>query len=128
MSEITSDVNWLAVLVGTVISFVLGWLWYSPKMFGEKWAEGVGVSLADSNEMPIAPLFIQLAANFCLAWVVGVTLAANALPFMILIAISFLLIMIAGGKFSQKSNYAICTEAGFVACMVAIMILCHAVL
>jgi len=29
--------NWLAVLVAVVASFVFGWLWYGP-LFGKKWA------------------------------------------------------------------------------------------
>ena len=31
-------VNWLAVGVGTVAAFMVGWLWYSPLLFGKKWA------------------------------------------------------------------------------------------
>src|SRR3989344_98601 len=30
------DVNYLAVVVGAVVIFVLGWLWYGP-FFGKKW-------------------------------------------------------------------------------------------
>ena len=41
MDELTNDVSWLAVAVGAVVSFLVGWLWYSPKLFGPKWAEGV---------------------------------------------------------------------------------------
>ncbi len=46
MTELTANVNWLAVIIGFVLSFALGWLWYSPKLFGVKWAEGVGVKMA----------------------------------------------------------------------------------
>lgn len=28
-------VNWLAVSVGTIVAFLAGWLWYSPKLFGD---------------------------------------------------------------------------------------------
>ena len=42
MSELTTDVSWLSVISGFVISFLLGWAWFSTKMFGTKWAEGVG--------------------------------------------------------------------------------------
>ena len=45
MESLMMDVNWLAVGVGTVIAFMLGAAWYSPKMFGKKWAEGVGLEL-----------------------------------------------------------------------------------
>ncbi|PYO76509.1 MAG: hypothetical protein DMD63_14300 [Gemmatimonadetes bacterium] len=30
-------VNYLAVLVATVVVFVLGWLWYSPLLFFKPW-------------------------------------------------------------------------------------------
>ena len=43
MSELTSGVSWLAVIVGAIVAFLLGWLWYSPQLFGEKWAAGSGV-------------------------------------------------------------------------------------
>jgi len=34
MAEITAGVSWIAVIVGAVVSFALGALWFSPKMFG----------------------------------------------------------------------------------------------
>jgi len=34
MSELTSDINWVAVVVGAVLSYLAGWLWYSPRLFG----------------------------------------------------------------------------------------------
>lgn len=30
-------VNWLAILVAAVISMVIGFLWYSPSLFGNQW-------------------------------------------------------------------------------------------
>ena len=49
MVEITNNINWLAVIAGTFVSFLLGWLWYSPILFGLKWAEGVGLKLDGSE-------------------------------------------------------------------------------
>lgn len=128
MEELTTNVNWVAVIVGAVIAFVLGWLWYSPKVFGTKWAEGVGVSIEDS-EKPCAPALItQAIGTFLLAWVVGVTASHSALFTMILITATIVLLMIAGGLFAQKSGAAITIEASFVVAMVIVMILCQAVL
>lgn len=31
------EVNWLAVIVSAVVSFVLGGLWYAPFIFGKVW-------------------------------------------------------------------------------------------
>jgi hypothetical protein len=36
MNELTYGVSWLAVGAGFVLSFILGWLWYSPKLFGKQ--------------------------------------------------------------------------------------------
>ena len=33
-----SNINWLAVVVVTILSFVLGALWHSPFLFGKTWA------------------------------------------------------------------------------------------
>ena len=35
-------INYLAVLIAAVITFVIGGLWYSPAMFGRRWMMAVG--------------------------------------------------------------------------------------
>ncbi len=127
MGEITANVNWLAVGVSTAAAFMLGGLWYSPKLFGTKWAEGFGVAPGEGGHARGA-LVSQLVATFLLAWVVGVTAANDALLTVILVAVTIAALMGAGGMFAQKSRYAVFTETGFVLTMVVIMILVHAVL
>lgn len=39
MTELISSLNWLAVIVATLLYFFLGALWYSPVMFAKKWME-----------------------------------------------------------------------------------------
>ena len=34
MNELVDGVSWLAVGIGAFASFLLGWLWYSPTLFG----------------------------------------------------------------------------------------------
>lgn len=56
----TLSINYLAVLVGAVLSMAIGALWYGP-LFGKKWLEIVGVNSADletrkqmqKNAMPL---------------------------------------------------------------------------
>lgn len=36
-----SDINWLAVITVTVLSFVLGALWHSSLLFGKAWKEDI---------------------------------------------------------------------------------------
>jgi Protein of unknown function (DUF1761) len=123
MGELTANVNWLGVIVGTVASFLLGWLWYSPKLFGVKWAEGIGVELGAAASMPAAAMVTQLIATFLLAWLVGITAGQKALMTIILIALTIIIFIISNGLFAKKSNYAISVEAGFIAAMTAVMII-----
>ncbi len=121
MGEITEGVNWLAVGVGTVLSFLLGWLWYSPKLFGTKWAAGIGVELGSASAMPMAAMGFQLLATFLLAWVVGVMETRQAFVTMVLIVAAIVVFIVANGQFARKSRYAIMVEAGFVAAMGVLM-------
>ena len=40
--DVLSELNWLAVLVGAVVYFVLGALWYSPMLLGRPWQRSIG--------------------------------------------------------------------------------------
>ena len=128
MGELTANVNWLAVIAGAMLAFLLGWLWYSPWLFGAKWAEGVGVKMGAATAMPVAPMVAQAIATLFLSWVVGVTAAANALATIILVAVTIALLIAAGGLFAGKSRYAIYAEAGFVLAMVLVMIVIQGIL
>jgi Protein of unknown function (DUF1761) len=127
MGELTANVNWLAVIVGTVAAFLLGWLWYSPKLFGTKWAEGVGVKLGGADAMPVGAMVTQIIASFLLAWLVGITAGQNALLTIILIALTIIMFIVSNGLFAKKSNYAIGVEGGFIAAMTVVMIIVQGV-
>ena len=122
MNELIDGVNWIAVVVGFVLAFLLGWAWFGPKMFGVKWAEGVGVKMGDGSQMPAAAMGLQALGTLLLSWLVGITAVHSALWTIILVAVTIMALMAAGGKFTKKSDYAIYTETGFVAAMVVLMI------
>lgn len=128
MGELTEGVNWLAVGVGTVLSFLLGWLWYSPMLFVKKWMEGINVKPNPNAKMPVPAMVIQLIATFLLAWLVGIGAAHNALATTVLIVLTIIALFIANGLFGSKSNYAIATEAGFIAAMAVVMIAVQGIL
>jgi hypothetical protein len=35
------DLDWLAVVVGTIVFMVIGWIWYGP-LFGKQWSAASG--------------------------------------------------------------------------------------
>ena len=128
MSEITANVNWLAVGAGTVIAFMLGAAWYSTKLFGTKWAEGVGLKLESDMKPPAKAMVTQFVATLLLAWVIGITAAGNALFTAILIVLMVIAMIASNGMWAGKSNYAITVECGFIGVMSVIMIICQGIL
>jgi len=123
MEELTAGVVWIAVIVGAIVSIVLGAIWYSPKVFGKKWAEGVGISDDESSGMPIPAMILQAGGIFLFSWIVGITAAANELLTIILIAVTIIVLQISSGLFCQKSGNAIAIEAGFMLAMTIVMII-----
>ncbi len=73
-------VNWVAVLVAAALQMVLGFLWYSPMLFGNLWMKLCGMKPSDMDkhkgEMPKSAVLGFLAAIvmvFILAQVIGYT-------------------------------------------------------
>ena len=128
MGELTEGVNWLAVIIGTVLSFILGWAWYSPLLFVKKWMEGLSIKPNAEAKMPVAALVVQLVGTFLLAWLVGITAAHNALATIILIVAAIVVLIIANGMFASKGSHAIAIEAGFIAAMAVVMIAVQGIL
>jgi hypothetical protein len=123
MSELTSGVSLIAVVAGAVVSFLVGWLWYSPKLFGPKWAEGVGVEMGSASEMPVAAMATQMIGLLLMSWFVGVTAASNALLTVILATLAFTVLAYSGGLFTKKTAYARNVDAGYWIVSLVIMIL-----
>ena len=128
MTELIVNVNWLAVIIGAVVAYALGMLWFSPKLFGLKWALGAGLDPKGPAKPPVAGIIVQAIGTMLLAWLVGVTAANNALATIILAALTLIALMAAGGLFTSKSSYAITAETTYVAVMVVIMIVVQGIL
>ncbi|HKV45157.1 MAG TPA: DUF1761 domain-containing protein [bacterium] len=41
------NVNWLAVLVAAIVSFIVGGIWYSPGLFGKQFMALAGAKMGD---------------------------------------------------------------------------------
>ena len=127
MSELTNGVNWLAVIAGAVAAFVMGWLWYSPKLFGTKWAEGLGVELGSASEMPVGAMVTNIIGLLLMSWFVGVTAANNALLTVILATVAFTLLGYSGGMFGKQTTYVRNVNAGYWIAALVVMIVCQAI-
>lgn len=64
------QINYLAVLVATIATFIIGFVWYTP-MFGKAWAKEMGFSMdrkPTSGELTKG-LVLNLIGNFFMAYV-----------------------------------------------------------
>jgi hypothetical protein len=127
MGELTNGVSWAGVIVGAAASFLVGWLWYSAKLFGTKWAQGVGVELGGAASMPVAAMVSQAAGLFLMSWFVGVTAVSNALLTVILATVAFTVLAYSGGLFGRKSAYARNVDAGYWIVCLVVMVICQGI-
>ena len=115
------SLNWLAIIVGTVLAFGLGMLWFSPAMFGKAWSTG-SHNLQPPDKPPMAAMAIMLAGTFLLALVVGMTAQTEALATAILAILAAAVIVAGMDLFSQKSGKATLIDAGYIVAMGVLMI------
>lgn len=121
------SVNWIAVAAGTVIAFLFGWLWYSQKLFGRRWAEGSGISPEPPEEFPVFAMGSQLLALLALATTVGITANFDMLITAIIAILAAALFVVSGGAFTNKSGFALTVDGGYIVLAGAIMIICHGI-
>ena len=67
-----SDVNWLAILVGTLAYFMLGAVWYAPPVLGKPWMKAAGMETPECSDGPgpevyLAPFLFSFVATIVTA-------------------------------------------------------------
>jgi hypothetical protein len=122
MNELTQDLNWTAVLAGTIAAFALGWLWFSPRLFGKAWAAG-SHNISPPASPPVAAMILQLLGTFLMAWIIGITATTDALMLALLVILTIALLLCAGSLMSQKSPGAALIDGAYVVAMGVLMIL-----
>jgi hypothetical protein len=63
------EVNWIAVVVAAVASFLLGGLWYSPALFGKSWQREAGLTDEQVKSGNFVKIFgLSLVLSLLAAW------------------------------------------------------------
>lgn len=119
--------NLTAVLVGTVVAFFAGWIYYSVKPIRTTWAEGTRISSEPPEKMPMMAMVLQVVGLFLLALVIGMTAQTNALFTAIAAILASSVLVMAQDAFSQKSTAAIVIDGIFVVLAGVIMIVCQGI-
>jgi hypothetical protein len=80
LSKAISEINWLAVIVVTVLSFVLGALWHSPVLFGKTWSKEI--KRDKDQKIDFKLIFgLSLVANFAALVMLAAFVGKNSTAF-----------------------------------------------
>ncbi len=72
------EINYWAVLAATFASMVIGSVWYTPKVFGNRWMELAKVPKPETTAAAWRPIIVAVVTSFLLAWVLaGATTIAH---------------------------------------------------
>ena len=75
-------VSWLPIVVAAIVSFLVGWLWYSPVLFGGVWIKATNMSKADMAKAKQKGMaksaFFGFIAQLVMAWILGVFIFTTA--------------------------------------------------
>lgn len=69
-------INYLAVIVATVVAMVIGFAWYSPQVFGKRWMGYLGTTQAQLGNPGPTGMAVGVVSALLNAWVLAV-LAMN---------------------------------------------------
>ena len=125
MEALVTNVNWLAVGVGTIISYLFASFWYSPLVFGSKWAHGVGLKERTQDGFSFYALVCQFFAILLLAWINSLIMGNGSLVFIFLISLTIFFFVLTANLMSDNSNYCSLVEATFVFAITLIMTACN---
>jgi hypothetical protein len=65
-------INYIAVIVVTILSFVIGGLWYGP-LFGKPWMKEMNMTEEDAKKANMAMIF---GVSFILTFIIAINLSA----------------------------------------------------
>lgn len=127
MAGLFEGVDWIGVGAGAVLSFLVGWFWYSPKGFYPAWSASAGVTHRSGD--PMAAAFGSLVVGLLLyATFVGVMMARGQCGPLILGIIAFIVMGYSNNAFKKLGAVSRTVDAGSWAVSGLLMILAQWIL
>ncbi len=65
------EINWLAVVLATVASMVIGSVWYTPKVFGNAWMKLAKLDKKDMEKAGWKPIIVSILTSAVMAFVLA---------------------------------------------------------
>lgn len=126
MEELLANITWTPVMVSFVLAYGLGWLWYSPKMFYEKWRSGKGGEVVQHPMW--MPMTAQAGSTLLLAIITNLAANDGHVGHAILVAVTIAGFIKANGFYAGKTRFAIGVEVGYIIAVIFVMVAVNLVL
>jgi hypothetical protein len=65
------EINYIAVVLATVSSMIVGSVWYTPKVFGNYWMKAANITPSGKASDAVRPILITVVVSFITAWVLA---------------------------------------------------------
>lgn len=65
------EINYWAVLLAMISTMIVGSIWYTPKVFGTRWAKLANVDMTGSARSAVWPIVTTVIVSFVTAWVLA---------------------------------------------------------
>ncbi|GAA1215634.1 DUF1761 domain-containing protein [Rhodoglobus aureus] len=65
------EINYIAVILATLSSMIVGTIWYSPRVFGNYWMKAANVTPSGKTSDAVRPLVVTVIVSFITAWVLA---------------------------------------------------------
>ena len=122
-----SGQQWIGIAIGAVLYMVLSMIWYMPKVFGNKWMEGEGLTEADLQGTGTPVIYV---ITFVMALVSNIVIAillsnvgggaVNGLVVGLLVGIGVTAMAIAPHYMFANKNQLVLIQAGHSAVLITV--------
>jgi protein-S-isoprenylcysteine O-methyltransferase Ste14 len=68
---VVPEINYWAVVLAMLSSMIVGSIWYTPKVFGTRWARLAKVDMNRPGASAVLPIIVTLLVSFVTAWVLA---------------------------------------------------------
>ncbi|MCA9363027.1 DUF1761 family protein [Candidatus Kaiserbacteria bacterium] len=120
METFLTQIEWIPVIISTIIAFVLGWVWYSPVLFVEKWQ--TGLPMPPKWKAPMwMPMTAQLGATLLLAVIFNLSHQDGHLGHAVLVVFTIMGFVKANGMYSGKTKMSLSIEVLYILAMALVM-------
>lgn len=65
------EINYIAVVLATISSMIVGSIWYTPKVFGNYWMKLSGITPSGNARDAVRPIIVTVIVSFITAWVLA---------------------------------------------------------